>query len=110
MYEGYGRALKVVADDWLVVAYGEEEQLGGSGNSKGKRETYVWVNHSNNSELLDDTGDEDEELEDLPLLDNHQDLPFNEVGYYMGGVGGGLRLDTVHHRQLESLVEEDEPD
>ncbi|KAG2743521.1 hypothetical protein P692DRAFT_20878373 [Suillus brevipes Sb2] len=70
------------------------------------------LQHNSDLGLLDDTGDEDSdgELEDLPLLDNHQDLPFNEVGYYMGGVGGGLGLDTVHHRQLESLVEEDEPD
>jgi hypothetical protein len=52
------------------------------------------LQHNNNLGLLDDAGDEDSdrELEDLPLLDNHQDLPFNKVGYYMGGVGGGLGL------------------
>ncbi|KAG1797415.1 uncharacterized protein HD556DRAFT_1431118 [Suillus plorans] len=70
------------------------------------------LQHSDNSALLDVSGDEDsdEELGDLPLLSNHQDLPFNEDGYYMSGVGGGLGLDTVHHQQLDSLIEEDEPD
>jgi hypothetical protein len=31
----------------------------------------------------------------LPLLENHEDLPFhdrNDGAYYMGGVGGGLGL------------------
>jgi hypothetical protein len=42
--------------------------------------------------LLEVSGDDEEELEDLLLLNNYQDLPFNEDGYYMGGVGGGLRL------------------
>ncbi|KAG1729360.1 hypothetical protein EDD22DRAFT_982663 [Suillus occidentalis] len=60
--------------------------------------------------LHDVPGDDEEELEDLPLLDNYQDLPFNEDGYYMGGVGGGLGLDAAHHQQLDSLMEEDEPD
>jgi hypothetical protein len=55
------------------------------------------LQHNSDLGLLDDTGDEDSdgELEDLPLLDNHQDLPFNEVGYYMGGVGGGLGLGKI---------------
>ncbi|KAG1741220.1 hypothetical protein EDD22DRAFT_959081 [Suillus occidentalis] len=60
--------------------------------------------------LHDVPGDDEEELEDLPLLNNYQDLPFNEDGYYMGGVGGGLGLDAAHHQQLDSLMEEDEPD
>jgi hypothetical protein len=42
--------------------------------------------------LLVVSGDNDEELEELSLLNNYQDLPFNEDGYYMGGVGGGLGL------------------
>ena len=41
--------------------------------------------------LPDDNVDDDF----LPLLGNHQDLPFrdgNDGAYYMGGVGGGLGL------------------
>ncbi|KAG2154171.1 uncharacterized protein EDB93DRAFT_1239551 [Suillus bovinus] len=36
--------------------------------------------------------------EDLPLLENYQDLPYHEDNngaYYMGGVGGGLGLDNL---------------
>ncbi|KAG1851805.1 hypothetical protein C8R48DRAFT_612357, partial [Suillus tomentosus] len=36
--------------------------------------------------------------EDLPLLENHQDLPYREENngtYYMGGVGGGLGLGML---------------
>jgi hypothetical protein len=57
------------------------------------------LQHGNNSMLLDVSGDEysDEELEDLPLLNKHQDLPFNEDGYYMGGVGSGLGLGKTPH-------------
>ncbi|KAG2339324.1 hypothetical protein BDR05DRAFT_977759 [Suillus weaverae] len=36
--------------------------------------------------------------EDLPLLENQQDLPYceeNNGTYYMGGVGGGLGLGTI---------------
>jgi hypothetical protein len=39
--------------------------------------------------------------EDLPLLENHQDLPYREESngtYYMGGVGGGLGLGTSSAR------------
>ncbi|KAG2359833.1 hypothetical protein BDR07DRAFT_1291218 [Suillus spraguei] len=63
------------------------------------------LQHGNNSALLD-VSDEysDEELEDLPLLNNHQDLPFNEDGYYMGGVGGGLGLGkTLHDSPFDTL-------
>lgn len=40
---------------------------------------------------IEDVKDED----NLPLLENHQDLPYREENngtYYMGGVGGGLGL------------------
>ncbi|KAG2138405.1 uncharacterized protein EDB93DRAFT_1106369 [Suillus bovinus] len=36
--------------------------------------------------------------EDLPLLENYQDLPYhkdNNGAYYMGGVGGGLGLSSI---------------
>ncbi|KAG1810019.1 uncharacterized protein HD556DRAFT_1302417 [Suillus plorans] len=49
----------------------------------------------------------------LPLLENHEDLPFhdgNDGAYYMGGVGGGLGLHESHSRQLDILAEDDEPD
>ncbi|KAG1851233.1 hypothetical protein C8R48DRAFT_612750, partial [Suillus tomentosus] len=39
--------------------------------------------------------------EDLPLLENHQDLPYHEENngtYYMGGVGGGLGLGMLSAR------------
>ncbi|KAG1844804.1 hypothetical protein DFJ58DRAFT_731076 [Suillus subalutaceus] len=51
--------------------------------------------------------------EDLPLLENHQDLPYHEEdngAYYMGGVGGGLGLGDKHLHQLERLVCDDEPE
>ncbi|KAG1796638.1 uncharacterized protein HD556DRAFT_1431265 [Suillus plorans] len=59
---------------------------------------------------LSDSIEEDEEL---PLLQEHQDLPFHEETngyYYMGGVRGGLGLDDGHHRLLDDLTHEDEPD
>ncbi|KAG1791579.1 uncharacterized protein HD556DRAFT_1528414 [Suillus plorans] len=57
----------------------------------------------------------DDNLDDdfLPLLEDHQDLPFhdgNDGAYYMGGVGGGLGLDESHSRQLDILAGQDEPD
>ncbi|KAG1897951.1 uncharacterized protein F5891DRAFT_1191262 [Suillus fuscotomentosus] len=55
--------------------------------------------------------DEDEDF--VPLLDDYQDLPSREDpngAYYMGGVGGGLGLDTEHCRQLDVLSHSDEPD
>jgi hypothetical protein len=54
-----------------------------------------------------------EEDEELPLLQEHRDLPFHEEPngyYYMGGVRGGLGLDDGHHRLLDDLTHEDEPD
>ncbi|KAG2100262.1 hypothetical protein BD769DRAFT_1393979 [Suillus cothurnatus] len=56
----------------------------------------------------------DDDLDDdfLPLLENHEDLPFhdrNDGAYYMGGVGGGLGLDESHSRQLDMLAQDDEP-
>ncbi|KAG1832673.1 hypothetical protein EV424DRAFT_1342207 [Suillus variegatus] len=51
--------------------------------------------------------------EELPLLQEHQDLPFHEETngyYYMGGVRGGLGLDDGHHQLLDDLTHEDEPD
>ncbi|KAG1846437.1 hypothetical protein F4604DRAFT_1936424 [Suillus subluteus] len=59
-------------------------------------------------ELLDG---EDEEV--IPLLDNYEDLPAREESndaYYMGGVNGGLGMDTGHHRQLDILEHDDEPE
>ncbi|KAG1800559.1 hypothetical protein EV424DRAFT_1474841 [Suillus variegatus] len=57
---------------------------------------------------------QDDENEDfVPLLDDYQDLPSHEDpngAYYMGGVGGGLGLDTEHCRQLDVLSHSDEPD
>ncbi|KAG1879969.1 hypothetical protein F4604DRAFT_1891662 [Suillus subluteus] len=55
--------------------------------------------------------DEDEDF--VPLLDDHQDLPSREDpngAYYMGGMGGGLGLDTEHCHQLDVLSHSDEPD
>ncbi|KAG1896154.1 uncharacterized protein F5891DRAFT_1130377 [Suillus fuscotomentosus] len=55
--------------------------------------------------------DEDEDF--VPLLDDYQDLPSCEDPngtYYMGGVGGGLGLDTEHCRQLDVLSHSDELD
>ncbi|KAG1853232.1 hypothetical protein C8R48DRAFT_675899 [Suillus tomentosus] len=55
----------------------------------------------------------DDEDDPLPLLENHQDLPFHEDDdrdYYMGGVGRGLGLDESHSQQLDELVQDDEPD
>ncbi|KAG2128767.1 uncharacterized protein EDB93DRAFT_1108909 [Suillus bovinus] len=60
-------------------------------------------------QLLDD--DEDDE-DFVPLLDDYQDLPSHKEPngtYYMGGVGGGLGLDTEHLHQLDSLTDNDEP-
>ncbi|KAG1764120.1 hypothetical protein EDD22DRAFT_979130 [Suillus occidentalis] len=56
----------------------------------------------------------DDDLDDdfLPLLENHEDLPFhdrNDGAFYMGGVGGGLGLDESHSRQLDMLAQDDEP-
>ncbi|KAG2126745.1 hypothetical protein BD769DRAFT_1628415 [Suillus cothurnatus] len=54
-----------------------------------------------------------EDDEELPLLQEHRDLPFHEEPngyYYMGGVRGGLGLDDGHHRLLDDLTHEDEPD
>ncbi|KAG1904187.1 uncharacterized protein F5891DRAFT_1184371 [Suillus fuscotomentosus] len=51
--------------------------------------------------------------EDLPLLENHQDLPYREENngtYYMGGVGGGLGLGDKDLYQLDNLIRDDEPD
>lgn len=56
----------------------------------------------------------DDNLDDdfLPLLEDHQDLPFhdgNDGAYYMGGVGGGLGLGASfpscmqHYKDLTSL-------
>ncbi|KAG0692770.1 hypothetical protein DFH29DRAFT_1008162 [Suillus ampliporus] len=56
--------------------------------------------------------DSSEGDEDLPLVQEHRDLPFYEEtnGYcYMGGVRGGLGLDNGHHQLLDSLTQEDEP-
>ncbi|KAG2125170.1 hypothetical protein DEU56DRAFT_759413 [Suillus clintonianus] len=56
----------------------------------------------------------DDEVEDfVPLLDDYRDLPSCEEpngAYYMGGVGGGLGLDTEHLHQLDVLSSNDEPD
>ncbi|KAG1730995.1 hypothetical protein EDB19DRAFT_1912657 [Suillus lakei] len=57
-------------------------------------------------ELLDSS--EDEEV--VPLLDNYKDLPPSNNTYYMGGVNGGLGMDTEHHRQLDSFECDDEPE
>ncbi|KAG1819634.1 uncharacterized protein BJ212DRAFT_1478874 [Suillus subaureus] len=55
--------------------------------------------------------------EGLPLLENHQDLLYDEENnstYYMGRVGGRLGLEAdiyagdEHLHQLESLVHDDE--
>ncbi|KAG2159187.1 uncharacterized protein EDB93DRAFT_1100197 [Suillus bovinus] len=46
--------------------------------------------------------------DELPLLTNHEDLHFQEDDssfYYMGGV-----RDVSHHRQLDALLADDEPD
>ncbi|KAG2085347.1 hypothetical protein BD769DRAFT_1718725 [Suillus cothurnatus] len=51
--------------------------------------------------------------DELPLLDNHEDLPFQDDDsgfYYMGGVRGGRGLDVSHHAQLDTLLADDEPD
>ncbi|KAG2087441.1 hypothetical protein BD769DRAFT_1656149 [Suillus cothurnatus] len=59
--------------------------------------------------LLDSENDE----EVIPLLDNYEDLPAREDSndtYYMGGVNGGLGMDTRHHRQLDILERDDEPE
>ncbi|KAG1801234.1 hypothetical protein EV424DRAFT_1474759 [Suillus variegatus] len=51
---------------------------------------------------IEDVKDED----NLPLLENHQDLPYREENngtYYMGGVGGGLGLGSID----EDIVELD---
>ncbi|KAG1804318.1 uncharacterized protein BJ212DRAFT_1486739 [Suillus subaureus] len=59
-------------------------------------------------ELLDS---EDEEV--IPLLDNYQDLPAHEESNnacYMGGVNGGLSMDTGHHHQLDILEWDNEPE
>ncbi|KAG2114046.1 hypothetical protein BD769DRAFT_1630045 [Suillus cothurnatus] len=55
-------------------------------------------------ELLDSS--EDEEV--VPLLDNYEDLPASNDAYYMGGVNGGLGMDTEHHHQLDSFERDDE--
>ncbi|KAG2339322.1 hypothetical protein BDR05DRAFT_951239 [Suillus weaverae] len=50
---------------------------------------------------------------ELPLLNNHEDLPFQDDdnnSYYMGGVRGGRGLDVSHHTQLDALLADDEPD
>ncbi|KAG2368713.1 hypothetical protein BDR07DRAFT_1371997 [Suillus spraguei] len=60
--------------------------------------------------LLSDDIEGDEEL---PLLQEHRDLPFHEETngyYYMGGVCGGLGLDDGHHQLLDDLTHEDKPD
>ncbi|KAG1719695.1 hypothetical protein EDB19DRAFT_1836499 [Suillus lakei] len=57
-------------------------------------------------ELLDSS--EDEEV--VPLLDNYKDLPPSNDAYYMGGVNGGLGMDTEHHHQLDSFERDDEPE
>ncbi|KAG1876492.1 hypothetical protein DFJ58DRAFT_720957 [Suillus subalutaceus] len=46
----------------------------------------------------------------LPLLEHQRELLCADDAYYMGGVHGGLGLDASDHRQLDSLVEQDEPD
>ncbi|KAG1778331.1 hypothetical protein EV702DRAFT_1220104 [Suillus placidus] len=51
--------------------------------------------------------------EDLPLLENHQDLPYREESngtYYMGRVGGGLGLSDEHLHQLDNIAQDDEPE
>ncbi|KAG1778947.1 hypothetical protein EV702DRAFT_1186286 [Suillus placidus] len=51
--------------------------------------------------------------DELPLLNNHEDLPFQDDdnnSYYMGGVRGGRGLDVSHHTQLDALLADDEPD
>ncbi|KAG2127151.1 uncharacterized protein EDB93DRAFT_1109486, partial [Suillus bovinus] len=61
-----------------------------------------------NIQLLDD--DEDDEI--LYHFNDYQDLPSHKEPngtYYMGGVGGGLGLDTEHLHQLDSLTDNDEP-
>ncbi|KAG1722714.1 hypothetical protein EDB19DRAFT_1916525 [Suillus lakei] len=61
-------------------------------------------------ELYDEA---EEELTILPLIENHQELPYHEDAngaYYVGGVGGGLGLVDEHLDQLDSLVCDDEPD
>ncbi|KAG2353894.1 hypothetical protein BDR07DRAFT_1382721 [Suillus spraguei] len=61
-------------------------------------------------ELLDDI---EEDFAALPLLKDHQDLPYHEErngACYMGGVGGGLGLGVEHLRQLESLTRDDKPE
>ncbi|KAG1831396.1 hypothetical protein EV424DRAFT_1470126 [Suillus variegatus] len=58
---------------------------------------------------IEDVKDED----NLPLLENHQDLPYceeNNGTYYMGGVGGGLGLGDKDLYQLDNLICDDEPD
>ncbi|KAG2365321.1 hypothetical protein BDR07DRAFT_1481447 [Suillus spraguei] len=59
------------------------------------------------------TKESDIDNDELPLLDNHEDLPFqdNDTGfYYMGGVCGGRDLDVSHHAQLDTLLADNEPD
>ncbi|KAG1786733.1 uncharacterized protein HD556DRAFT_1449391 [Suillus plorans] len=56
--------------------------------------------------MVDDNTNEDP----LPLLKNQRDLLCANDADYMGGVHGGLSLDTSDHHRLDSLIEEDEPD
>ncbi|KAG0700184.1 hypothetical protein DFH29DRAFT_1001359 [Suillus ampliporus] len=54
----------------------------------------------------------DEDNDSLLLLKNHKDLLFYEDNgaYYMSGVSGGLGIDESHLRQLDALIQKDEPD
>ncbi|KAG0697228.1 hypothetical protein DFH29DRAFT_947187 [Suillus ampliporus] len=57
--------------------------------------------------------DDIEDLGTLPLLEDHDELPYREETngtYYMGGVGGGLGLGIEHLNQLEGLAHDDEPE
>ncbi|KAG1906483.1 uncharacterized protein F5891DRAFT_1181894 [Suillus fuscotomentosus] len=61
--------------------------------------------------LLNETETNEDDV--LPLIEGCLDLPFCDEPngpYYMGGVGGGLGLDTSHHNELDTLVDDDKPD
>ncbi|KAG1829967.1 hypothetical protein EV424DRAFT_1343859 [Suillus variegatus] len=61
---------------------------------------------------IDELGNVEEDIDTLQLLEDHDELPYCEESdrtYYMGGVGGGLRLGIEHLNHLERLTHDEEP-
>ncbi|KAG1738475.1 hypothetical protein EDB19DRAFT_1982912 [Suillus lakei] len=77
------------------------------------RDLYINPSHVVHEEIPSAISVFEDVEEDLPLLENQQDLPYHEENngtYYMGGVGGGLGLGDEHLHKLDKIARDDEPE